>query len=90
MTEARMNMMTNDRYTFEKSEHHPNYWVCTDTINGLVCVFENQNYNHNQKFTLLHDSNDSINDLSNAKIIRQMADWLSQNHYRKIMPEKYW
>ena len=69
-------------YTVQPSEK-PNYWVCTDTVNLIVCVFENQNFNDNQTFTTLEDFNPA-NFLKLAELNRLMGDWLRENHYDKI------
>jgi len=71
-----------ERYLLQLSEK-PNYWVCTDIECGIVCVFEEKNYNDNQKFTLLE--NYQLPDANAiAKVAREMGDWLRANHYDKI------
>lgn len=70
-----------ERFIIQRSEH-PDYWVCTDQVNGIVCVFEANNFNESQKFTLLEDSTASANEL--ASLAREMGDWLRENHYDKI------
>lgn len=73
------------KYIIQKSENKPNYWVCSDIKNGVVCVFENQNFNENQNFTLLENfEKPNANEL--AKIVNEMAEWLRENHYSKILP----
>jgi hypothetical protein len=70
------------RYLLQESEK-PNYWVCTDTHNKLVCVFENKNFNDNQKFTTLEEFNP--NDfMKMARWCREMGDWLRETNYDKI------
>lgn len=71
-----------ERYILEKSEKE-NYFVCTDTENLIVCIFENHNFNDNQKFTTLENFNPK-NFMQLAKFCREMGDWLSKNHYNKI------
>ena len=71
-----------DRFILQKSEK-PEYWVCTDKENSIVCVFENHNYNDNQEFTILEDI-ETPDALALAKAVREMADWLRDNHYDKI------
>ena len=70
------------RFVLQPSEK-PNYWVCTDTENKIVCVFENRNFNYNQKLTTLDDFNPE-NVMLLAKFARGMGDWLQANHYDKI------
>ena len=61
----------------------PGYWVCTDTLNLVVCVFKEHAFNEDQKFTTLNDFNpDNIMKL--AEIGREMGDWLRANHYNKL------
>ena len=74
-----------DKYIIQKSQTHTNGWVCTDTENGIVCRFENKHFNDTQEFTILEDIEKP--DASQlAKIVREMADWLRENHYKKVMP----
>lgn len=70
-----------NRYIIQKSDT-PNYWVCTDQANGVVCKFEQGNFNDNQEFTLLEDAGHSANEL--AKLASEMGEWLRENHYEKI------
>lgn len=69
------------RYIIQQSDT-PDYWICTDQENGLVCKFQQGNYNKNQQFTLLEDSTASAIDL--ARLAKDMADWLRKNHYEKV------
>lgn len=70
------------KYLLQKSEK-PNHWVCTDTENGIVCIFENNNYNDNHKITFLEDIK-KPDPLEIAKTMREMSDWLVENHYEKM------
>lgn len=69
------------RYIIQPSSD-ANFWVCTDQENGLVCKFEQGNYNENQQFSLLEDS--TLNVMKLASLAREMGDWLHINHYKKI------
>lgn len=70
------------RFKLDKSVH-PGKWVCTDTVNGIVCVFEDRRFNDTQKFTILEDiKQPDANDL--AKVANEMAEWLRSNHYNKV------
>ena len=71
-----------NRFILQKSEK-PNHWVVTDTVNRIVCVFENHNFNDTQQFTFLEDVRHlDVSEL--AKISREMGDWLRENHYGKV------
>jgi len=75
----------NNRFILQKSQIRSNGWVCTDTENGIVCEFEEKNFNDSQKFTILEDiKRPDANRL--AKIACEMADWLRDNHYKTVMP----
>lgn len=69
-------------YILQASEK-PNYWVCTDTENLIVCIFENKNFNDNQNFTTLENFNPD-NFMKLAEMARLMGDWLRANHYDKL------
>ena len=72
-----------DRFIIQQSKKNPNYWVCTDRLNGIVCVFEEHNFNDNQKFTILEDV--AAPDVQRlAELGGEMADWLRDDHYDKI------
>ena len=70
------------RFIIQKSENLEK-WVCTDKVNNIVCIFENGNFNNTQKFSILEDFNPA-NYMGLAKIAKEMADWLKENHYDKI------
>jgi len=75
----------NERFILQKSQNRSNGWVCTDTESGIVCEFEEKNFNDSQKFTVLDDiKNPDANQL--ARAVSEMADWLRVNHYKKVMP----
>lgn len=73
-----------ERYVLQKSQTQPNSWVCTDTEHGIVCVFEDKKFNETQRFSFLEDVR--LDALFIARLMREMADWLRENHYHKAMP----
>lgn len=77
-------MMKMNRFIIQKSQTRLNGWVCTDTENNIVCEFEDKKFNDSQKFTILEDIKPDANKL--AKAVKEMADWLRDNHYKKAMP----
>ena len=73
------------RFIIQQSQTQPNGWVCTDTENCIVCVFEHQKFNETQQFTILEDiKNPDANKL--ARAVNEMAEWLRSKHYGKAMP----
>lgn len=70
------------RYKLQPSET-PNKWVCTDTENLIVCVWEDKKFNDTQKMTTLKDF-DPANFMKVARFMREMGDYLRKNHYSKI------
>lgn len=71
------------RFILQKSELKPNHWVCTDTENLIICIFENKNFNDNQEFQMLENFNPE-NYMKLAQIAREFGDWLRANHYDKV------
>lgn len=71
------------RFILQKSEKKEEGFVCTDTVNGLVCQFISHRFNDTQKFTFLKDV-ERPDPLAIARILREMSDWLRENHYDKI------
>lgn len=72
-----------ERFILQKSEKQKDGLVCTDTVNGLVCQFKCHKFNDTQQFTFLEDV-EQPNPLAIARILREMSDWLRDNHYDKI------
>lgn len=72
-----------ERFILQKSEKQKDGFVCTDTVNGLVCQFTVHKFNDTQQFTFLEDV-EQPNPLAIARILREMSDWLRDNHYDKI------
>lgn len=70
------------RFILQPSEK-PGYWVCTDTVNKIVCVFRNKAFNEDQNVASLEDFN-PINLMFLASLMKQMGDWLRENHYEKL------
>lgn len=76
-----------DRFRLERSTKQENGWVLTDTENMIVVTFEEHKFNDTQKVTLL-DGNDvaSMDEaMKRVRALREMADWLSINHYNIAM-----
>ena len=72
------------RFKIEQSKNKPNHWVCSDFENKIVCIFEDGRYNDTQRFEVLDDTATlSANEL--ARAVREMADWLRDNHYDKVV-----
>jgi len=72
------------RFILQKSQTRPTGWVCTDTENGIVCIFDEHKFNETQQFTILEDiENPDANKL--ARSVREMADWLALNHSKIVL-----
>ena len=67
------------RYIIQKSEQKAGWWVCTDTEHGLVCKFEEHKFNETSKMTFLEDVKNP-DALAVARLMREMGDWLAENH----------
>lgn len=72
-----------ERFILQKSATQENWWVCTDTEYNIVCRFENHRFNDTQEFTLLDGDTFGTKEeaLAYATYLREMADWLRDNHY---------
>ena len=73
-----------ERFILQKSKTRSNGWVCTDTEIGIVCIFNDRQFNEMQEFSLLEDI-ESPDASELAKAAREMADWLSINHREKVI-----
>lgn len=58
------------------------WWVATDKENGIVVKFKEHRFNDTQKVTTLEDIV-YPNPLVLARQIRELTDWLLENH-RKL------
>lgn len=80
-----------NRFKLEKSKDLPDWWVLTDTENLVVVRFKEYEYNETHKVSLLKD--DIFRGVSPteaaakmAKVMREIADYLVQNHSDLVMP----
>lgn len=73
-----------ERFILQKSQERENWWVFTDTLNGVVIQFEHGKFNETQKVTMLNDVT-SPDASKIARILRDMGEWLAQNHYDKAV-----
>lgn len=71
-----------ERFIIQESTK-ANHWVCTDTDNLIVCVWEAHKFNDTQKFTYLNDERQA-SPTEIAKHLREMGEWLRSNHYDKV------
>lgn len=70
------------RYLLQTSDT-PGSYVCTDTENKIVCVFEDGKFNETQQFTTLEDF-DPKKFMLMARFCREIGEWLLDNHKDKV------
>lgn len=70
------------RFVLQQSTQQ-GWWVCTDTVNNIVCKFKEHDFNNTSKFTFLDDV-EHPDALAIAHIMREFGDWLGKNHSDKI------
>lgn len=75
-----------ERFIIQPSTLQQGWWVCTDTENNIVCRFEGHKFNDTQEFTLLDGDTFGKKEeaIKYATFVREMGDWLRDNHYDKI------
>ena len=71
--------MQQERYNLQRSSNTPNGWVITDTEYGVVVTFTQGQFNDTQKVTLLYD-NTNLNIQDYARIMRELGDYMADNH----------
>lgn len=68
-----------ERFLLQPSDSKYNYFLVTDEENKIIIEFEKGKLNETQKVTELNDFNP--NDfIKIARIMREIADYLHQNH----------
>ena len=71
------------KYLLQKSGEDPLWWVLTDTENQIVCKFKEGAFNETQKYTPLKDISE-YDVTALPRIAKEIADWLSENHYEIV------
>ena len=77
------------RFKLERSQDLPGWWVLTDTENMVAIRFKENDFNNSQKVTILGEKQEVLDKLGVnglARVLREMADYLSINHYNTAMP----
>lgn len=79
--------MSTTRFILQPSQD-PGFWVATDKENGIVVKFREHQFNETQQVTLLDGDTFSSTEkaLKVATYLRELSDWLRDNHYNKVMP----
>ena len=83
--------MENGRFKLERSKKKEGWWVLTDTENLVVLKFKEHAFNDEQEVTFLDESSllrRSDCATAIAAIMREMADYMSDNWLDIAMPEK--
>ena len=77
-----------ERFILQPSQEK-GFWVATDTEHGIVVKFKEHQFNETQQTTLLNGDTFKTAEeaLAVATYMREIADWLRDNHYTKAMPE---
>lgn len=74
-------MNKNERFLLQPSQEQ-GFWVATDTQHGIVIRFHEHEFNDTQQVTPLDDTHPDAATL--AHHLRELADWLQQEHYDKL------
>jgi len=74
-----------ERFVLQESTT-PEWYVVTDTANNIVVRFQNHRFNDTQQVTLLDGDTFKTEKeaIRYATYIRELADWLRDNHYNKV------
>ena len=66
------------RFTLYRTANDPQVWECTDLENGIVCRFQEHQFNETSKITFLEDVQQP-DAMQIASLMREMGDWLAEN-----------
>lgn len=74
-----------ERFILQPSKNKE-WWVATDTKHNIVVKFKDHEYNDTQEVTLLDGDTFKTEEeaLRYATYMREIADWLRDNHYDKV------
>ena len=76
-----------ERFVISEIKERQGWWICEDNLYGISCEFENGRFNETQKFLI--QGGDSFETKEEALItstlLREMGDWLCQNHKEKVL-----
>lgn len=74
-----------ERFVIQASTLQQGWWVCTDKLHNILCSFEEHKFNETHQFSLGSDTfKTEAEALAYATYLREMGDWLRENHYDKI------
>lgn len=76
------------RFILQKHATKPGYWHCADTEHNIDVTFRLHMFNETQRVDVLDGGKEKFlaNPLKYATYLREMADWLHDNHYDIAMP----
>jgi len=78
--------MNNNRFILQPSQEQ-GFWVATDNENEIEIKFREHEFNETQEVTLLGDKQITASTAQTlATAMRELADWLSKEHYNIAMP----
>lgn len=77
------------RYKITRHSERKDWWQCTDTENGLIMTWRDHHFNDEQEAQLTDEAHKKViksaaPEMVAAKLLREMADWLGQNHSDKV------
>ncbi len=70
------------RFILQRSQNQKNGWVCTDLDYKVVVTFIAHHFNDTKKVAFLKDAPTDY--LERARLMRELGDWLSENHNEKL------
>ena len=82
LTKQNYNFSNMKRFIIQESEKQ-NQFVVTDQTNGIVIIFEKGNFNGTQEITDLNNT-DPGDFMKQARQMREVGEWLYQNHKDKV------
>ena len=66
------------RFLLQRSQETKHGWVCTDLDHKVVVIWKEHRFNDTKKITFLEDAPTDY--LERARVMREIGDWLSENH----------
>ena len=69
-----------ERFILKEGMVGDDYWFCTDQAHGIICGFEHGRFSDTRRVAMLQDM-EPPDAHTLEEVIKEMGDWLRENHF---------